>query len=163
MTYDTYRYIFIGAAILSAIAFVVAVVLFVVLKIPRVIGDLTGATARKAIRDIREQNEQSGEKVYKASAVNRERGRLTDKISPSGQIIPQHDRHTGMTGMMSGTEKIGTEVLMADMANETSVLDENMAGETSVLSENVVTESVFVIEYEITMINTDEIIEMEAV
>ena len=75
MTYDIYRYIFYGGAILAIIMFVVSAILFVYLRIPNVIGDLSGANARKAIERIRSQNETSGEKVYKPSVVNRERDR----------------------------------------------------------------------------------------
>lgn len=73
MTYEIYRYIFIGGAILSAVMFAVSIFLLVFLKIPKVINDLTGRTAKKAIQDIREQNRSSGNKKYKTSAVNAQR------------------------------------------------------------------------------------------
>ena len=130
MTYEVYRYIFIGGAILAAIMFIISVILFIVLKIPSVIGDLTGSTARKAIEDIRNQNESTGEKIYKSSMVNRERGKLTDKISPSGNLIKNPSG--GIWGAMA-TEKISTQKLSENVANETSVLSNN---ETSVLSSN---------------------------
>lgn len=139
MTYDVYRYIFIGAAILCGIMFVVSVLLFILLKIPKVISDLTGATARKAIKSIREQNEASGDKAYKVSAFNEARGKLTDKISPSGNVVQQHREQ--MRGI--DTTKIATQELSAeetanqtavlDRYNETSVLGNASAGETSVL------------------------------
>lgn len=125
--YEVYRYIFIGGAILAAILFIISVILFFVLKIPSVIGDLSGATARKAIEDIRNQNETTGEKVYKSSLVNRERGKLTDKISPSGNLIKNPSG--GIWGAMT-TEKISTQKLSEDAANETTVLSSN---ETTVL------------------------------
>ena len=62
MTYEMYRMIFQIAGGLSIGLLVVSVILFFVLKIPRVIGDLSGRTARKAIEDIRKQ------KVTKAVA-----------------------------------------------------------------------------------------------
>ena len=49
MTYDIYRYIFIGGAVLAGLMLVLSIVLFIVLKIPSVIGDLSGSTAKKAI------------------------------------------------------------------------------------------------------------------
>ena len=150
MTYDQYRYIFIGAAILCGIMLIASVIIFFVLKIPRVIGDLTGSTARKAIEEIRQQNEESGHKTYRSSAVNRERGKLTDKISPSGSLLK--DDTTGLGGAME-TEKIGTQQLMPEVG-ETEVL-EFAAGETEVLSEET---NVFKIEYEITFIHTEEMI-----
>ncbi len=128
MNYDTYRYIFIGAAILSGLMLVAAILVFILLNIPKVISDLSGATARKAIKAIREQNEAGGEKTYKASAYNQARGKLTDKISPSGNVIQQRD---AMQHFVT-TTKIETQELVQDApANETTVL--GGANETTVL------------------------------
>lgn len=185
MTYETYRYIFIGGAILTAVLFVVSVILFIVLKIPDVIGDLSGATARKAIENIRNQNESTGEKTYKSSYVNRERGKLTDKISESGTLIKNP---SGSIWGAMATEKISTQKLLHEGANETTVL--NAGNETTVLGSNettvlnnanaqsIVQESesamnetvllspdmvfpigIFEIEYEVTFIHTEEVIE----
>lgn len=178
MTYEIYRYIFLGGAILAGIMFAVSVLVFFLLKIPTVIGDLTGANARKAIERIRNQNESTGDKTYRSSPVNRERGKLTDKISPSGRLI--RDPSYPLGGAMS-TEKISTQQLHPeDGANETTVLagadettvltgeltggnettvlsNENPANETTVLNAQTFSNA-FVIEYEITYIHTDEVI-----
>ncbi len=168
MTYEIYRYIFMGGAILAGIMLVVSVLVFILLKIPTVIGDLTGVNARKAIENIRSQNENSGNKTYQTSAVNRERGKLTDKISPSGRLIrtPSGSLHGAMA-----TTKLDTEELLqsarettlltekaASINPETTVLvQEGQANETTVLNEQPVSNE-FVIEYEITYIHTDEVI-----
>ena len=132
MTYEVLRYIFIGAASLSGVMLIVSVLLFIFLRIPRVIGDLTGATARKAIENIRNQNESSGDKIYKSSAVNRERGKLTDKISASGNIA-RHE--TNPLGGAMATTKIATQNLSDDiLPNETTVLGTESGNETTVLS-----------------------------
>ena len=169
MTYELYRYIFIGGAVLAGIMLVVSVVLFFVLNIPHVLGDLTGANARKAIENIRNHNEGTGEKVYKSSYVNRERGKITDKISASGRLLKQS---TSQTGGAMATEKIGTPQLV--QAEETTVLNSDEttvldggAGETTVLSSAVgettvlaveVPPVMFQIEYEITYLHTNEVI-----
>ena len=136
--YDTYRYIFIGAAILCGIMLVVTILLFILLKIPKVIGDLSGATAKKAIKNIREQNEASGAKSYKASPVNEARGKLTDKISPSGQIVQQQNNWAYGVN----TTKIETqELLPHEVGSETTVLGDEGAGETSVLTDSTAGET----------------------
>lgn len=150
MTYEEYRYVFIGAAILCIVMLIVSVILFIVLRIPKVIGDLSGATARKAINYIREQNEKTGEKAYKSSAVNIERGRLTDKISQSGRLI----KRGNSSGLGMLTEKISTQPL----SDETTVLDNGISDETTVLSVRGREEMIFEIEFDITYIHTDEII-----
>ena len=181
MSYEIYRYIFIGAAILCGAMLITSILLFILLKIPKVIGDLTGRTARKAIENIRNQNESSGDKTYRSSLVNQERGKLTDKISPSGRLIRNP---TDLLGGAMATEKIGTQQLVSDETtaltgelvggNETTVLDNAVLGETLVLSEvmssgettvlsEATNDSAFTIEYEITFIHTNEIITMEAV
>ena len=141
MSYETYRYIFLGGLIACGVFFAIAVILFFALKIPKVVSDLTGRTARKAIENIRLHNEQSGDKTYQSSAVNLERGKLTDKISKSGRLIPREATPFG-TGVI--TEKISTmkldqpagETDVLSASEETSVLYES-AGETSVLSPTV--------------------------
>lgn len=52
MTYETYHTVFLSAGILAIIFAVCSVLLFVLLKIPKVVGDLSGRTARKGIADI---------------------------------------------------------------------------------------------------------------
>ena len=173
MSYEIYRYIFIGAAILCGIMFVVSVLLFILLKVPKIISDLSGATARKAIKNIREQNEKTGDKAYKVSAFNMERGKLTDKISQSGNVVLQAQQQ--MYGM--DTSKIATQSLveqgemdqttvlvsnettvLGTQAGETAILTEPIVGETSVLSENMSIDNAFTIEFEITYIHSNEVI-----
>lgn len=173
MSYEMYRYIFLGALIACGVFFAAAVVLFFTLKIPKVISDLTGRTARKAIENIRMQNEQSGDKTYQSSAVNLERGKLTDKISRSGRLVPRDATPFG-TGVI--TEKISTMKLeqpagetdvlipsagetdvLTPFAAETDVLTP-VAGETEVLAPAEQPAQSFTVEYEITFIHTNEVI-----
>lgn len=173
MSYEMYRYIFLGALIACGIFFVIAVILFFTLNIPKVISDLTGRTARKAIENIRMQNEQSGDKTYQSSAVNLERGKLTDKISQSGRLMPRDATPFG-TGVI--TEKISTMELEQPVG-ETEILDQSVgetdvltpvagetdvlapvAGETEVLAPVEQPVQAFAVEYEITFIHTSEVI-----
>lgn len=164
MTYDMYRLIFIVGAIACAIMFLVSVILFVALKIPYVIGDLSGRNAKKAIEEIRRQNEISGDKVYKSSAVNLERGKLTDKISASGRI--QNSYSSSGFGMR--TEKISTMELEETTNDETTVLGQNQNNmdETTVLTETsqellgdeTTVLNNFILLEQITFINTEEYI-----
>ena len=182
MTYEIYRYIFLGGTVLTIIMFIVSVLVFFLLNIPNVIGDLTGSNARKAIEDIRNSNERTGEKTYRTSPVNRERGKLTDKISASGRLIKSPSR--SLHGAMS-TEKISTQQLKSDNeitetvllsndfseSSETTVLSADFSDsyETSVLgSEDYINgtsvlnsqsfSNEFIVEYEITYVHTNEII-----
>ena len=124
MTYDIYRLIFEIAAIAAGIMLVTAVLLFILLRIPAVIGDLTGSTARKAIEDIRSQNEETGRKTYGPSS----------KMTPSGRI--ERARTDDMNGAMNTAElPAGAPmVAAAGASDETVVLDTGYASpETEVL------------------------------
>lgn len=182
MTYEICRYIFFGGMILSVLSLIATIVLFFLLKIPNVIGDLTGANARKAIESIRNQNEQTGTKTYAPSAVNRERGKITEKMTLSGQLIRHPSAGIGghHTAKIS-TQELDTEMLPAEettvlTAGETTVLEETAvleettvlqepAGETTVLDQSfapqaapVVQQAVFAVDFEITYIHTNEVI-----
>lgn len=190
LSYDNYYLIFIIAAVLCGVMLLTAVLLFIFLNIPKVIGDLSGATARKAIANIRNQNESTGDKTYRSSHVNKERGRITDKISPSGNILkPQTDVGTGAMA----TSKLNTDSLIKEAtsainssnenattllsdteggaAAETAVLFDNsnsVGNETTLLSNTVpvaaavpVAAVQFTVEREITFIHTNEIIPVE--
>jgi hypothetical protein len=61
--------------------FIVSVLLFLKFRIISVIGDLTGRTAQKQIERFREGNLRSGDKKYKPSPVNLNRGRLTESFT----------------------------------------------------------------------------------
>lgn len=165
MTYEMYRYIFFGGAILSVIMLVVSAILFFKLNIRTVIGDLNGSNARKAIENIRSGN---------VSAVDVKRGtyereKVTAKISSSEEM--KNNQFNSVDGDI-GTEKLGPRHLNhSGGSNETTVLVDNAATscETTVLSERVPSEGTtvlsaqiqnteFVVEYEIVYIHTDEVI-----
>ena len=128
MTIELLHYISIGAYVASGIFFVAAVVIFFVLGIPAVIGDLSGRTARRAIEDIRNRNESTGEKAYKSSAANINRGKLTQKISTM-----KLDAAGGETTVLEAEANNETTVLKPEAGNETTVLKSGVNSETTVL------------------------------
>ena len=157
MTYEIYRLLFIGAAALAGVMLIVSVLLFIKFKIPKVIGDVTGSIARKAVKNIRDHNIISGDKIYQSSPVNLARGKLTDKISPSGQLIQKSDPG----GTIFQTSKISTQKI--ESADETTILSQasvSESGVTTLLStpKLLSAENIFEVEYDITFIHTNEII-----
>ena len=72
--------------ILAGVFLVLTVLFWFVFKIPTVVGNLSGRTARKSIEKMRQANNRTGNKAYRSSSVNKERGMLTsDAIRP----VPQ--------------------------------------------------------------------------
>lgn len=83
--------------IVAIVCFLAAVFLWFYLKIPMVIGYLTGRLQRNAVARIREANEKGGEKSYKTGKINRERGKLTEEIENKSkpQIKPTEPMDEG--------------------------------------------------------------------
>ena len=128
MTVELLQTLSLVAYIAAGVLFLVAVALFFLLDVPKLYGDVSGRTAKKAIEAIPQQNESTGNKAYKPSAVNAERGKLTDKITQSGRLQSQ----TAGLSVSVGTEKFATSTL-APQPKETTVL-EGTTNETTVLT-----------------------------
>lgn len=120
---ETYTIIFYIGVALCAVFLAITLILFFKYNIIGIIGDLSGSNARKGIENIRNQNRATGNKAHKPSPVNLERGKVTDKISRSGNLVTAGES----VGVSVGTEKFHTGKLVPE---ETSVLG---AEETSVL------------------------------
>lgn len=138
----------------SGVLLVAAVALFFLLEIRKVIGDVSGSTAKKAIENIRQQNEQTGNKAYKPSPVNKSRGKVTDKISNSGRMVA----HSAGLEVSVGTSELD-DLALSVPASETTVLSENLpeaASETTVLNQPAPT--AFSIDFEIGFCQSAEII-----
>lgn len=135
MSYETMMYIGIGV---SVVMFVLSIILFVQLNIPRVIGGLSGYSARKEIASIREQNEQSGKKGYQTSPVNRARGKITTPLGQKAnsgrlaQMTADLTRVINKTQTLSPQQMQGAEttLLGASEQNATTVLGNNEANAT---------------------------------
>ena len=123
--------------------FLVSVTLFFVFKIPNIIGNLTGRNAKKAIEDIKRQNE-SYAYSDKANALNGKK-KITEKISTAR------------------LDNIGeTTVLGYNGEDETTVLGNNGEDETIVLGysgelpKQMMSNAEFIVTEEIRFIHTKE-------
>lgn len=150
MTIETFQMLSIASFVLAGVFFIVAVILFFVFDVPKLYGDVSGRAAKKAIREIRERNESSGNKAYKPSPVNAGRGKLTDRISASGRLVSQ----TQTLPIGPGTEKFSTAALMPQ-SNETTVLQSD--NQTTVLDMNANTmQETTVLQYDMMQNNDAE-------
>lgn len=109
--------------IVAGISLVVAIFFWINFKIPRVIGDLTGRTARKSIAKMRASNEASGSKSYRPSATNVNRGKLTDTMPDSVKLNQQASTSApfdkGQTGILDENKVSGNS------AEPTAMLDDS--------------------------------------
>ena len=82
--------------IAAGVCLVLAVLFWFLFKIPVIVGDLSGRTARKSIAKMRQSNEKSGHKSYRSSATNVARGKVTDtmprteKKKPAAPVVKQN-------------------------------------------------------------------------
>jgi hypothetical protein len=111
---------------------VFAIFTFIGFKIPNVINDLSGRTAKKSIAKMRSDNEKSGDKSFGPSVKAKDRGTTTDKIRESEKLINKKT-------LTVKTDSDATDVLNSDatlpLTNNTTILSE----ETEVLSDNATT------------------------
>ncbi len=130
MTYEQYQFIFYITLAACIILFLLTVILFFALKIPRAFGDITGLSRKKAIKNINEQSEKA-KQSHKCSQE-------TDRISPSGRIISDYTGNTVITEKIETEQIAGGEetTILSDSAAETTVLSGFGAGETMLLTEN---------------------------
>lgn len=94
----------------AAACLVLAVFLWFFFRIPDVIGDLSGRTARKSIAKMRAANEKSGSKSYKESKANAERGKLTGTMPGiQGTKTDNLDENKPETGLLNENKAEGLE------------------------------------------------------
>ena len=147
MTYEMYQTIFWHAGVLTIIFAVGDVLLFVILKIPKVIGQLSGRTARKGIADIWKKNIQTRGRCYKSCAENQNFGSIAGGMTEFGEAV-----NTGGITQKIATSETGEKL----KTSETMFLLTPKCAETMVLND-VDMDDNFVIE-EICFIHTKETI-----
>ena len=123
---DTIKLLSTIAFIAAAALFAIAIFLFFKFQIITIINDLTGRTARRSIAQIRENNIRSGEKPYRSSAVNINRGKLTEPIPDDTARTTEK-----LAGVSAPLDNPGTTLLHEDGTTELLVANEG----TTLLSE----------------------------
>ena len=142
---DTLYLISTVSFVLAAICLVASIAIFIVYKIPDVIGDLSGKNAKKSIKQFREANEKSGNKSFRPSKTNDERGKLTETAHGLKGLDYTSEIDNDETGILSENiyknDEMATELLVEDNGtelltegNETELLSDD--NETTLLSED---------------------------
>lgn len=85
----------------SGLFFVTAIILWIVFNIPFVIGDLSGRNARKSIEQLRIHNERTGNKSYRPSQTNLERGKVTSPMINTNKLSHGEIPETGLLNEVS--------------------------------------------------------------
>lgn len=109
----------------AGVCLVLAVFFWFFFKIPSVIGDLSGRTARRSIAKMRAANEKTGAKSYKESKTNADRGKLTGTMPDSGTLNKKNkapDDDKPETGLLVDNKANGLD------SEETGMLESETTG-----------------------------------
>lgn len=119
--------------------FLASVFLWFQFDVLKIIGDLSGRTAKKSIEQMREKNEKSGSKPFKPSTVNKNRGKITEIIPKSarfgkkGGLSKELSNGNTGAGYTGGTDDT---VLLEEQRNTTGPGTVLLAEGTALLSES---------------------------
>lgn len=156
MTYEIYRNIYIIGGILAGVLMAGAVVLFFVFRIPKIIGDLTGRNARKAISGIRMKN---------STASLNKQGNTADMKKQKQNVITETLEREIRTGEETEVLSQSGEETMVLYPPEETVLLYTYEG-TEAVSDEYTEQPVtagrnisFTPDTDITFIHTDEVID----
>lgn len=117
----------------AGVCLAIAIFLWFYFKIPTVIGDLSGRTARKSIAKMRAANEKTGAKTYKESRTNAARGKLTGTMPDSEKLLKKNvvdNDQRPETGLLAENraEGIETEATGVLVDEATGILDAEATG-----------------------------------
>lgn len=150
--------------LLAGICCALAVFFWIRYKIPIIIGDLSGSTARKSIAKMREDNEKSGKKEYRSSTENLKRGKLTDIMKESGKLAKQTnynqaDMEHAETGILKENKKEEFEMEQTGFLYEQGQTESLEEVKEEIDIRGHVKKKEIVMLNEIIFIHTEEIIE----
>ncbi len=157
MSYDIYRYIFVGGLVLSGVFLLATVAIFLLLNIKNVIGDLTGSNAKKGIENIRNHGAKApgkkGEKKHSELQNGINDGVETSRISPQDRF---DNLEVSQTEILSANdnEYSQTSVLSADLGNGKDAFARNELDSSNSIPAN----PNFIIETDITYVHSAEVI-----
>lgn len=151
----------------AGVCLVLAIFFWFFFKIPTVIGDLSGRTARKSIAKMRAANEKTGTKSYKESKTNAERGKLTGTMPDSGKFNKKNeapDDDKPETGLLVDNKANGLdseETGMLESETTGLLIDENATAPLDAQAHNPIARTggkkLEIIE-EVILVHTEEVI-----
>ena len=155
MSVEQLRMISAAGYLASGVFFAATVIMFFVFRNPQLIRDITGVTARRAIEDIRRQNEEDGKSGNRVVVRKKGWNYHTGQMSPSqyaskgtsGPRAAKKAEKIGLTGTVAKRTSEETTVLVQERMEEgTTVLVQGSMGEgTTILSQRGVGENTSVL------------------
>lgn len=158
MSYDIYRYIFIGGLVLSIVMLAATVLLFFRLNIKAAIGDITGSNKRKAIENIHHKtvtthgNKKAVKFDYESQTTS---AKLAAESVETARISPQ-DRYDSLGASETtalNTETVSETTVLSGVADETDAAPPIVQYEQAIGSDPE-----FCVEVDITYVHSNEVI-----
>ncbi len=135
---------------LSLICLIVAVFFWFKYNIYKVIGDLSGRNAKKAVMKMREANEKSGKKIHRPTSAAKSRGTVTEKMKEVPSVKPQNEPEK---------DNNATEILSYSSGGDTMLLDEEETAANAKKQQALKENDAFEMITNIVMIHTKEVIQ----
>ena len=138
---DIYNICFYGGLVLAILLLITSVILFVVLKIPRVIGELSGRTARKGIEELRGGTKETSDvsKKEQAKYYNQNSGKIKIREAVSTEARKKNNDDTAdLSGNKKAAKSDKPTDLLKDNKEATDVLQDEEA--TDVLQDEEATD-----------------------
>lgn len=129
--------------VLAAVFLIIAIILWIKFKIPDIVGDLTGKTAKKSIALMRESNAKKNDRVFRLNMV-------PERRSPQGGKTEEIDGTVVLSENLEGSDSFFAEETM--VLNTVELFDMNEFGEQEQKGEKLVMLD------EVMLIHTDEVI-----
>lgn len=119
--------------VLAGVFLLISIGLFLLFKVPKLIGDVTGTTARKSIENIRQQNENTKDVSYKPSKANSGREKNERKSNN-----PRASIGTERISLSEFRPTVGKTAILYQEDEQTHTLTQESepSAETTILSEN---------------------------
>lgn len=170
---NLYHGINVYCAIGAVVFLAAAIALFILLKIPRVFGELTGKTAQRAISQMTSGDMSENMSSSKIGNDGRQKKKSKTGMLGTGRLrrntgaLNRKIQETAITAQMPDkmqTYGAETEIIDRNIGTETEVLNRDTEEETGVLnaceefSTDILEEASFVILRSIVEIHTDEVI-----
>lgn len=123
---DIYNICFYGGLVLAILLLITSVILFVVLKIPRVIGELSGRTARKGIEELKGGTKETSavSKKEQAKYYNQNSGKIKIREAASTGTQKKNNDTAALPGNKKDLPGSGNG---AEADKKTEVLERNNA------------------------------------
>lgn len=118
---DVYNICFYGGLILAILFLITSVTLFFVLKIPKVVGELTGRTARKSIEEMKgEKGSSDVSKKEQAKYYNQDTGKIKVRQSATERKKNNDDTTTVLGNKKGRTSELAAEELKRSLDEDST-------------------------------------------